>query len=481
LISLSDYTALDATGLAECIARGDMHETEVRDAAIRAIEVVNPRVNAILQVLPGHSRERGDDARSVAPFRGVPFAIKELTINAAGVPLDMGSRLLRGYRPAADTELMKRFRRAGLALIATTQTPELGYNPTTECVLHGPVHNPWDLARSAGGSSGGSGAAVAAGMVPLAHANDGGGSIRIPAGCNGLVGLKPSRDRIPTGPLAADPLCGLAIDFAVTRSVRDCAALLDAVAGPDLGAPSVCAPPVRPFRKEAVLAPPRLRIAFTTHAPSGTLADPECVAAVERTARTLADLGHEVTEAAPVLSWDAFLESVHVIWCAATAAGIDALAHGLQRTPSPDNLEWATWACYEEGRRLRAVDLLGALARQNAITRAVAPFFEAWDLMLTPTLPRPAALLGELDQNRQDLSAMDWTRQVFAYCPFTPLFNTTGQPAISLPLHWTAGGLPVGVQFAARFGDEALLLRIAGQLEAALPWAGRRPGCHAAA
>ncbi|MFM8354016.1 MAG: amidase, partial [Gammaproteobacteria bacterium] len=343
MISLSDYTAFDALGLAERIAAGDMHADEVLEAARAAIAAVNPAVNAVLQVLPDAAPDPASGyARrpSVSvPFGGVPFAIKELTIAAAGVRSDMGSRLMAGYTPAADNVLMRRFRRAGLVLCATTQTPELGYNPTTETVLHGPVRNPWDSTRSAGGSSGGSGAAVAAGMVPIAHANDGGGSIRIPAGCNGLVGLKPTRDRIPTGPGSADPLCGLAIDFAVTRSVRDCAALLDAVAGPDAGAPSVCVPPSAPYRTLIAAPPPRLRIAFTARTPSGVPADADCTAAVARTAALLADLGHEVVEAAPVFDWDAFLGAVHVVWCAATAAATDAAALELGRTPGPDNLE----------------------------------------------------------------------------------------------------------------------------------------------
>ena len=478
MISLDDYTSHDALGLAERIAAGDMQVDEVLDAAERAIARVNPTLNAVLQVLPPDSR--GPASAPKAPFYGVPFAIKELTIAAAGVRSDMGSRLTAGFTPQADSTLMARFRNAGLVLVATTQTPEVGYNPTTEPLLHGPVRNPWGLHLSAGGSSGGSGAAVAAGMMPLAHANDGGGSIRIPAACNGLVGLKPTRDRIPTGPGSSDPLCGLAVDFAVTRSVRDCAALLDAVAGPDPGAPSVSIPPAKPWRTLIERPPERLRIAFTTRAPSGASADAECVEATLNTARLLEQLGHEVSPDAPVFDWDEFLNAVHVIWCAATAAALDGVAHGLGRVPGPDNLEAVTWACYQDGRRRSAADLLGALAFQNLLSRSVAPFFERYDVLLTPTLARVAAPLGELDQNRAGLSAIEWTRQVFSYCPFTPLCNSTGQPAISLPLHVSTAGIPVGVQFIGRFGDETLLLRLARQLEQAAPWHGRRPTCHAA-
>jgi amidase len=480
MITLEDYTAHDATALAELVRNGAMQASELVDAAVRAIEAVNGEVNAVLQTLAEEAHAGAHTLDLAAPFCGVPFGIKELVLQAKGVTMDMGSKLAQGFRPEADSELMRRFRAAGLLLTATTQTPEFGYNPTTETVLHGPVRNPWDPSRSAGGSSGGSGAAVAAGMLPLAHANDGGGSIRIPACCNGLVGLKPTRDRIPTGPGGSDPLFGLAIEFAVTRTVRDCARLLDAVAGPDAGAPSFCVPPARPFAEEVGADSGRLRVAYSSRSPGGADSAPECREAVERTLRVLADMGHEVVEAAPVFDWDRFLETVHVLWCVGTAFPMDSVAKALGRVPSPDNVEAVTWACYEDGKRFTTTDLLAAEAHHNLVRRQVAPFFEQYDVFVTPTLFEPAAPLGRLDQSRAGLSAMDWTRQVFAYCPFTPLFNTTGQPAISLPLHETSAGLPVGVQLVAPFGGEALLFRIASALEVALPWAGRRAGLHAA-
>jgi amidase len=414
------------------------------------------------------------------PFTGVPFLIKELTLRAKNVRGDMGSRLAQGFIAPQDSELMARFRRAGLMLVGTTQTPELGYNPTTETRLFGPVHNPWDLTRSAGGSSGGSGAAVAAGIVPVAHANDGGGSIRIPASCNGLVGLKPTRDRVPTGPDYADLLCGLAIEFAVTRSVRDAAALLDAVAGPDIGAPSHPVPPTRPFRQEVGTPPERLRIAWTTTTASGEKIDPECVTGVHRTVTLLEELGHTLVEDRPRYDWEIFLQNVHVIWTAFTAASVNAIAAALNRKPGPDNLEAVTLACYEDGKRYTAVDLLNAMAYGNTLSRQVGRFFETVDVLVTPTIARVPAPLGEINQDRKGMTAMEWTRQVFDYVSFTPLFNSTGQPAISLPLHWSASGLPIGVQFAGRFGDESTLLRLASQLEQARPWAGKRPPVHAA-
>ena len=477
MISLADYTRHDALGLAELVARKQVTAKELADAALQAVEKVNPKINAVLQTLPFD----GASASPTGPFAGVPFLIKELVLHAKNVRCGMGSKLAQGFVPSEDTELMARFRRAGLVLVGTTQTPEFGYNPTTETKLFGPVHNPWDLSRSPGGSSGGSGAAVAAGIVPLAHANDGGGSIRIPASCNGLVGLKPSRDRVPTGPDYADLLCGLACEFVVTRSVRDAAALLDAVAGPDVGAPSHPVPPARPYRQEVGAKPGRLRVAWTTRPASGAKIEPECEKAVRETVRLLEELGHTVVEDAPRYDWDEFLERVHVIWTAFTALSADAVCAALGRKPGPDNLEAVTLACYEDGKRYTALDLLNSMAHGNVLSRQVGAFFEKVDVLVTPTIAALPAPLGELDQNRKGMTAMEWTRQVFAYVPFTPLFNTTGQPAMSLPLHWSAGGVPVGVQIAGRFGDEATLFRLGAQLEEARPWAGKRPRAHAAA
>jgi len=481
MISLTDYSSYDGLGLASLVARKEVTPKELLDTALAAVAKVNPKLNAVLQTLPEMAAREIAAQPPTGPFAGVPFVIKELVLHAKNVRLDSGCRLAQGAVPAEDSELMARFRRAGLVLMGTTQTPELGYNPTTETVLFGPVHNPWDLSRSAGGSSGGSGAAVAAGIVPVAHANDGGGSIRIPASCDGLVGLKPTRDRVPTGPDYADPLCGLAIEFAVTRTVRDAAALLDAVAGPDVGAPAMIAPPARPYANEVGEAPGRLRIAWTATPASGEKIDPECVRAVHDTVRTLEGLGHTMIEGGPTYDWDAFLANVHLIWAAFTALSVDSAAKSLGRKPGPDNLEAVTLACYEDGKRITALDLLNSLSYGNTLSRSVGAFFETVDALVTPTMARPAAPLGELNQNKAGMSAMEWTRQVFTYCPFTPLFNSTGQPAISLPLHMTPAGLPVGVQIAGRFGDETTLIRLASQLEQARPWAKRRPAVHVSA
>jgi amidase len=481
MISLNDYTAHDGLGLADLVARKEVTPDELAAAAFEAVAKVNPKINAVLQTLP---RQAADEIRAGlprGPFTGVPFMIKELVLHAEGVRCEMGSKLVQGFAPDADTELMARFRRAGLVLAGTTQTPEFGYNPTTETRAFGPVRNPWDLGRSAGGSSGGSGAAVAAGIVPIAHGNDGGGSIRIPSSCNGLVGLKPSRDRIPSGPDYGDLLCGLACEFVLTRSVRDAAAMLDAVAGPDLGAPGHPIPPARPYREQIASAPERLRIAWTATPASGVKVDPECEKAVAETVRLLESLGHTLIEDRPRYDWDAFLENAHVIWTAFTVTSVDYATAASGRKPGPDNLEAVTLACYEDGKRYSAADLVNAMAHGNLVSRQVGAFFANVDVLITPTIARLPAPLGEINQDRKGLTAKEWTRQIFSYVPFTPLFNTTGQPAISLPLHWSSGGIPVGVQMAGRFGDEATLLRLAAQLEQARPWSTRRPPVHAAA
>ena len=481
MLSLSEYARYDGLGLAELVARNEVSAEELVATAVQAIEKLNPQLNAVLQVLADQARAEIQAGLPHGPFSGVPFLIKELVLHAKGVRLDMGSRLAQGYVAPEDSELMARFRRAGFVLTGTTQTPELGYNPTTETVLFGPVHNPWKAGHSAGGSSGGSAASVAAGIVPVAHANDGGGSIRIPASCNGLVGLKPSRDRVPTGPDFSDPLCGLACEFVVSRSVRDSATLLDIVAGADAGAPGLPVPPARPYREEAGAAPGTLRIAWTTTPASGEKVDPECEQAVHDTVRLLEDLGHTVHEGRPEYDWEEFLANVHVIWAAYNTMAVEDLAAQMGRSPSPDTLEAVTLAVWEDGKKYSAVDLLKSMDHGGRLSRIVGRFFEDVDVFVTPTIATPPAPHGEVNQNRAGMTAMEWTRQVFSYVPFTPLFNTTGQPAISLPLHWSADGLPVGVQFVGRFGDEAGLLRLAAQLEEAKPWADKRPPVHVAA
>jgi amidase len=369
-----------------------------------------------------------------------------------------------------DTDLMARFRRAGLRTIGRTAAPEFGYCPTTEPVANGPTRNPWDTARMPGGSSGGSAAAVAAGIVPLGHANDGGGSIRIPASCCGLVGLKPTRGRTPIGPDSGEGLNGFGIEFAVTRTVRDAAALLDAVQGPGLGDPYVIAPPRGPYAAASGSPPAPLNIALMTRSFDGAAFDPVVAAGLKETALLCEGLGHHVTEAAPSLDFNHFVETSMVYWTANLPVWIDQVAAATGRRVDETTLEATTLACYRHGSALRATDLLHAMESANVITRATAAFFGNYDVLLSPTLPGLPPPIGTINANDPALGAEGWTRKTFAFTPLTPLFNMTGQPAISLPLARTADDLPIGMQFAARYGEEDLLFRLAAQLEQARPW-----------
>ncbi|GAA1383560.1 amidase family protein [Kitasatospora putterlickiae] len=476
-MNIDEYAALDATALAAVIASGEVTAGEVAALATEAITTVNKELNAVAEGPFDRPLDHAADGR----FAGVPFAIKDLVLHAAGVPTRMGTRLLGkdGYVPAADTHLMERFRAAGLATLAVTTTPELGFNGNSEALAYGSTRNPWNTAHSAGGSSGGSAALVAAGALPVAHANDGGGSIRVPAACNGLVGLKPSRGRVPSGPDFGDALYGMGVELAVSRTVRDTAALLDEVAVGYPGDPVVIAPPARPFLQEVGADTGRLRIAVHTESWAGSHVDPEVAQAVEAAARALEAAGHHVDRATPVVDWERLLTSNIALWSAFLAEGVAGIEAMTGATAGPENLERTTLACVEYGRGLSALELNGALASMNAVSREVGRFFTGYDLLLTPTMNTPAPLLGHLDGNA-DLGALEWAQRIFGVCSFTPLFNQTGTPAVSLPLAQSSQGLPIGVQLAGPFGSEALLLRVSALLESAMPWADRRPAVHAA-
>ncbi len=478
MVKMSEFANYDGLGLAELVKTGKVTAQELRDASLEAIEALNPKLNAVVSVLADASQKEIDAGLPEGPFRGVPFVIKEMVLHAAGATMQMGSRLAEGLTLPHDTELMARFRKAGLVTVATTTTPEFGFNANTEPVLHGSTRNPWDLDRSPGGSSGGSAASVAAGIVPIGHANDGGGSIRIPAACCGLVGLKPTRGRIPTGPDYGELLNGIAIEFVVSRSVRDAAVMLDAVAGPDPGCYAWAEPPSTPFASQASSPPGKLRIAWMEKPLSGVPVEPECAAALHDAVRLCEGLGHEMVEAAPEIDVETHALATLRVWTANLANMMDTVAELTGRTPSEENLETASWACYRYGKNLSATELLRALDTFSAVSRAVGGFFRDCDALLSLTAAHPAWPLGELNQNAPGMTAEKWPEQVFALCPFTALFNTTGRPAISLPLAWTASGLPIGIQLAGRSAGEGTLLRLAGQLEEARPWKDKRPKVH---
>jgi amidase len=484
--------------LAELVREGSVTPEELVEEAIDRIERVDPQINAVIQKTYDRARRAAAEGLPAGPFRGVPFLLKDIMSEWAGVPMCKGSRFFQDYVPDHDAEMVRRFRAAGLVFLGKTNAPELGLVPYTEPELFGPSYNPWDLGHNTGGSSGGSAAAVAARVVPMAHGNDGGGSIRIPASCCGLFGLKPTRGRNPIGPDIGEAWHGMACDHVLTRTVRDSAAMLDATAGPDVGALYVAPPPPRPFVEEVGADPGTLRIAYTTEPLMPATVHADCVAAVESAARLCEALGHEVEQAAPPIDGRAFGVAFFTTVCGETWSDIQEGGELLGRTPTAADFEPGTWAVGLLGKQLSAEEFNRAIRRWRSICRQVGAFFERYDILLTPTLALPPPETGALQSQGAELMATKvlgrlnagglirafagidaLVDQVFAFMPFTPLFNATGQPAMSVPLHWNDDQLPIGVQFVGRYAAEATLFRLAAQLEAAQPWADRVPPTHA--
>ncbi|HEX4948696.1 MAG TPA: amidase [Blastocatellia bacterium] len=471
--SLTELTWLDATAQAELVRTKEIQPLELVEAAIDRIEQLNPQLNAVVYKLYDQARGTAQGALPDGTFKGVPFLLKNIMGFCAGAPNDQSSKFVQGFVAPFDSTLVARYKRAGLVICGVTNAPEFGLMPTTEPKLFGPARNPWNLNHTTGGSSGGSAAAVAAGLVPFAHANDGGGSIRIPASCCGLVGLKPTRARNPMGPAVGDVFSGLVAEHAVTRSVRDCAALLDATAGPDLGDPYVAPPPARPFLQEVGAPVGKLRIAFSTTTPTGVPLHPDCKAAVEDAAKLCASLGHEVVESAPSLEAEKITPMFMALWGGGLAWTIDGYAHLLGKEPTPEQFEIGTWELYQHGKQVTAAQYLLAVQWLQGLSRQIANWMVDFDVWLTPTLGMPPLPLGAMDSPPEDPNA--GMRIAAAFVPFTPLTNVSGQPSISLPLYWNNDGLPIGSHFTARFGDEATLFRLSAQLEASRPWADKRP------
>jgi amidase len=479
----SDLTWIDAVGQAELVAKGEISPSELVEGAIARIEKLNPTLNAVVTPLFEKGRAQAASHLPNGPFRGVPFLLKDLICATQGDPLYNGCRLMKslGMVSPIDTNLAARYRAAGLVFLGKTATPEFGLTATSEALAYGPTKNPWDVTRSPGGSSGGSAAAVASGMVPAAHANDGGGSIRIPASACGIVGLKTSRGRISLGPLAGEGWNGLAGEHVVSRTVRDSAALLDATQGYMPGDPYAAPPPERPFLAEVTRAPGKLRIGFMERSPSfaKTPLHGDCVAAVRDAAKLLESLGHSLEMKHPSAIDDPSVEKTLFNIIIAQTAGLLGLVEAtVGRAIRPDELEVWTWALWQEGKRMPMLDFLAAVEWRNVLSRSFGEFYSSgFDLLLTPTLGAPPLPLGALTA-RPDAPLAPWDK-LLGFIPFTPIQNMTGEPAISLPLHWNASGLPIGVQLVAPWGREDLLLRVAGQLETARPWASRRPPVHA--
>ena len=461
----------DAVGLAALIRAGELTAREAVEAAITRIEDRNPELNAVVHTRFEEALDEVDRSLPDGPLRGVPILVKDLGTDVAGLPSTSGSRLFADYRPAGDSELVARYRRAGLVVLGTTNTPELGKNVSTEPALFGPTRNPWRTTHSTGGSSGGSAAAVAAGLVPVAHGSDGGGSIRIPAAMCGLFGLKPSRGLVPNAPYPSGLASPLSVHHALTRSVRDSAALLDAVAGARPGSPYAAPTADRPYAAEVGAPTGRLRIAWTTTAADGTAADPDCAAAVEQFAKLCEALGHQVVQDAPRYDGAAAAAASGAIMAGALAATVDRRLRQLGRDLREDDLEPFTRSILEHGRAMSAAAFAQALETAETTGWRIGDFFADHDLLLTPTTPATAPPLGLLDTSRPETV---YTR-AGGYAAFTSVCNLTGQPAMSVPAGPDSTGLPVGVQFVAALGGEPLLLRLAGQLEQAAPWEDRRP------
>ncbi|RZL84128.1 MAG: amidase [Rhodococcus sp. (in: high G+C Gram-positive bacteria)] len=475
MLTIEEYASRDATGLAELVRSGEVQPSDVHEAGVKAVELANERLHASVEG-PWKSPL---DASAEGVFAGVPFVLKDLCCHAAGVPLHLGSRALSGGMVFDhDSELMARFRRAGLGAVGTTKIPEFALCPTTEPLLGGATLNPWDPAKSPGGSSGGSAALVAAGAVPIAHANDGAGSIRIPASHTGTVGLKPSRGRIPIGPNMQEAFYGNVAEFAITRTVRDAAALLDAVHGNMPGEKYGASVPARPYLEEMRTQRPPLRIAVCADSWSDRSVHPDVIRTMESTCQLLSDLGHHVETVAPKLDWEEFLAALTVTFCAGTAADVVPLGEALGVGLSPDLFEATTIACAEAGRAMTPIDLARAFSTNNTVSRTMAAFMTDWDILVTPTAITPPVALGTFNANDESITAQEWVRHVITPHPTCAVYNVTGAPAISLPLGTTGDGLPVGVQFGADIYREDLLLGLAAQLEQARPWADRRPALH---
>lgn len=478
---MTDITRLDATAQAELVRHGGVSPSELVDAAIAGLEEVNPQLNAVIHERYERARQEAAGVLPDGPFRGVPMVVKDLALELAGEPIHEGLGYLKrvGHVADRDTELATRFKQAGLVILGRTNTPELGILPTTEPHAHGATHNPWDLDRSTGGSSGGSAAVVASRAVAVGHASDGGGSIRIPASECGLVGLKPSRARISLAPNYGDVMGGLVCEFAVTRSIRDAAALLDAVHGPASGDPYDVTPPLRPFLSAVGADPGPLRIGITTVA-GGVESQAPCAQAAQSAGRLLETLGHHVdTDYPAVLDDDEFTGHFVNQWAAGVAWAFDHWVRKVGAPVQPGDLEPLTEALIDMGRTISAPDWLWAREWLQSACRRLLGWWDndGWDLLLTPTIAEVPPELGSFEATADN--PLFGLFRAATLVPFTPTFNVSGQPAISLPLHWTEEGLPVGVQLVAARGREDILLSVAAQLEQASPWLDRIPPIHA--
>ena len=470
---MNDYDRFDAVGLAELVARGDVKAEELLEDAIRRTEAVDGEINAVVIRQFEQARARVGRGLPDGPFRGVPFLIKDLALLSEGERCTHGCRLFEDYVADHSSELVLRYERAGLVPFGRTHSPEFGLTTSSESSVFGQTHNPWNPAHTAGGSSGGAAAAVAAGIVPMANASDGGGSIRIPASCCGLVGLKPSRGRTPLGPDAGEGWSGMSTVHCVSRSVRDTAVLLDATAMPAVGDPYWAPPAERPWGQEPGRPPGKLRIAIQRKTWNAAPTHPDCTAAVDSAASLLRELGHEVVERPLEIDGERLRNATIALIAANLRFTLEDRCAELGRELSPGDVESQTYLLAASALGRNSAEYARSIRVIHAVGRQVSRFLEESDLILSPTLAGPPAELGVLSLSNPDMAA-----QIAALnqsTGYTQLFNASGHPAISLPLHWNEAGLPIGVQLAAPYGDEGRLLRVAAQLETARPWFDRRP------
>ncbi|HZP85570.1 MAG TPA: amidase [Burkholderiales bacterium] len=470
---MKEYDRHDAMGLAKLVADRSVTPAELLEAAWARAQTINPRVNAIVARHDDQARTTVSLGVPRGPFSGVPFLLKDLHALMSGTVTSNGCRFFTDNVADHDTELVARYKRAGLVIFGKTNTPEFGLTVSTEPQLYGPTRNPWNLEYMAGGSSGGAAAAVAAGIVPVAHASDGGGSIRIPASCCGLYGFKPTRARNPHGPDRGEGWAGMSTEHVITRSVRDSAALLDVTSGPDIGAPYYAPPSVQPFLHALAEKQPPLRVGLIKRTGSGEGIDGECDTAVENTASLLERLGHRIEHSSLAQIGEGFGPAFRAVIGANTRVAIDIHAERRGKRLEVNDLEGITRLFYELGVAASAADYARATQTIHRVGRQFARLFERFDLLLTPTLPRPPQRLGVFTLNTEDPER--YAREVGYFTSFTAIANIAGNPAASLPLHWTTDGLPVGVQLIGRYADEATVLRVSAQLEEAKPWFDRRP------
>ena len=469
----NDYESYDALGLAELVRKGETSAGELLDAALARTEARNPALNAVNMVWADHARTAIRAGLPEGPLRGVPFLLKDLHAQVSGMPLTFGSRLFANFVSDSDSEITLRYLRAGLVLFGRTASPEFGLTCTTESTLWGATRNPWSLEHTSGGSSGGASAAVASGILPAAHASDGGGSIRIPASCCGLFGMKPTRARVPAGPHQGEGWGGMSTAHAVTRSVRDSAVLLDVTQGPDLGAPYRAPAPERPYLQEVTRSPGRLRIGLQIETFNGAPTDAECRDAALAAAKLCESLGHHVEPVKLTVDAPTLARATQVLIASNVQATSDDAAAALGRELSTDLVETITLFMVQAGRAATAGDYARAIRTIHGVGRAVESFLSDYDVLLSPTMASLPVAIGELALS--NTPSAEYIARLSAATGFTQLFNATGQPAMSVPLAWSSSGLPIGVQFASKFGDEATLFRLAAQLEQAQPWHDRRP------